>query len=86
MVTMIPCAVGGGVLQPSINSLLTRKSDPAEVGGILGLSAAFLSGANALTPLIMGAIFQWVGPSAPFVLGGIILLILWVVARRAIKD
>lgn len=86
MVTMIPCAVGGGVLQPSINSLLTRKADPAEVGGMLGLSAAFLSGSNALTPLIMGAAFQWLGPSAPFLLGGTLLLGLWVVALRGVKD
>jgi DHA1 family tetracycline resistance protein-like MFS transporter len=85
MVAMIPSAVGGGVLQPSINSLLTRRSDPAEVGGILGISAAFLSGSNAIAPLILGTVFQWAGPSTPYVVGGILILILWPIAMRKIR-
>jgi MFS family permease len=86
MVAMIPAAVGGGVLQPSINSLLTRRSGPTETGGILGISAAFLSGSNALAPLVLGAIFQWVGPSAPYLVGAVILFSLWPVARRTITS
>ena len=84
MVAMIPAAVGGGVLQPSINSLLTRRSKDTEVGGILGISAAFLSGANALAPLVLSALFQWIGPSAPFLAGAAILFILWPFARRGV--
>jgi DHA1 family tetracycline resistance protein-like MFS transporter len=86
MVAMIPAAVGGGVLQPSINSLLTRRFDPAEVGGILGISAAFLSGSNAIAPLILGAAFQWVGSSAPYFVGGMLLLGLWFVATRTMSE
>jgi len=83
-VAMIPIAIGGGVLQPSINSMITQRVSPEEVGGTLGISAAFLSGSNAITPLIMGAIFEWLGSTAPFLIGGVILLILWGVAQRAI--
>lgn len=36
----------GGVLQPAINSLLTRSVDKSEVGGMLGVSAAFLIAAG----------------------------------------
>ncbi len=86
MAAMIPAAVGGGVLQPSINSLLTRRSKESEIGGILGISAAFLSGSNALAPLVLGAIFQWVGPSAPYVVGAIILFILWPLAQQRISS
>ena len=50
LVAMIPAAIGGGVLQPSINSLLTRKVSPLEIGGTLGISAALLSAANAIAP------------------------------------
>lgn len=84
LVAMIPASIGGGVLQPSINSRLTKQVSPAEIGGMLGISASFMSGANAITPLIMGAIFQWVGASAPFIIGGLILLLLWVFARRSL--
>jgi DHA1 family tetracycline resistance protein-like MFS transporter len=84
MAAMIPAAVGGGVLQPSINSMLTRRSKETEIGGVLGISAAFLSGANALAPLVLAALFQWIGPSAPFVAGAVILFVLWPFAKRGI--
>ncbi|NUM45568.1 MAG: MFS transporter [Anaerolineales bacterium] len=82
MVAIVPIAIGGGVLQPSINSMLTQRVGKDEIGGTLGVSAAFLSASNALTPLILGAIFQWLGASAPFLIGGVILLALWGLARR----
>ena len=85
LVAMIPVGIGGGVLQPSINSLISKQVGPAEVGGILGISAAFLSGANAISPLILGAIFQWLGASAPFLMGGVILIGLWLIALRRIE-
>ena len=84
MAAMIPAAIGGGVLQPSINSMITQRVGPEEVGGTLGISAAFLSGSNAITPLIMGAIFEWMGSTAPFMIGGLILLVLWLIANRSI--
>lgn len=82
MVAIVPIAIGGGVLQPSINSLITQKVGKDEVGGTLGISAAFLSASNALTPVILGAFFEWLGASSPFLIGGVILLGLWVWARR----
>ncbi len=82
MVAIVPIAIGGGVLQPSINSMLTQRVGKDEIGGTLGVSAAFLSASNALTPLILGAIFQWLGASAPFLIGGVILLALWGLARK----
>jgi MFS family permease len=85
LAAMIPTAVGGAVLHPGINSLLTKRVDPLEVGGILGISAAFLSAANALAPLIGGALFQTIGPRAPFFLGGLLMAALLWAATRAIK-
>ena len=85
LVAMIPAAIGGGILQPSINSLITKRVEVDEVGGMLGISAALLSGANAVAPLLGGAIFQWIGPAAPFLLGGILLAILFFIAFRTLK-
>jgi DHA1 family tetracycline resistance protein-like MFS transporter len=85
LVAMVPASIGGGVLQPSINSLITKRIEPSEVGGMLGISAAFLSGANALAPLIGGALFQAFGSTAPFLLGGCGLALLLGAAWRWIK-
>ncbi|MBK8024314.1 MAG: MFS transporter [Chloroflexi bacterium] len=85
LVAMLPAAIGGGVLQPAINSQITKKVDPSERGGMLGISASFLSAANALAPIIGGAIFQWQGPSAPFFLWAVIMGVLFVLALARIR-
>jgi fucose permease len=82
MVAIVPIAIGGGVLQPSINSMITQRVGKDEIGGTLGISAAFLSASNALTPLFLGSVFEWLGSSAPFLIGGVILLGLWGLARK----
>lgn len=84
-IAMVPTAIGGAVLQPSINSLITKNVDKADVGGILGISSSFFSAANAITPLAMGAVFELLGSTYPFLLGGVILMILWLVARPKFK-
>ena len=85
LIAMVPAAVGGGVLQPAVNSLLTRSVDKSEVGGTLGVSAAFLSGANVWAPVFGGALFQAFGSTAPFLAGGALLAVLWVIARRVVS-
>jgi MFS family permease len=73
------------VLQPSINSKITQNVIKEDVGGILGISAAFLSGANAIAPLLGGLIFQAFGARAPFLLGGLLMAVLWALALLRIK-
>lgn len=85
LIAMIPTSIGGGMLQPSINSLITKRVEPGEVGGMLGISAALLSGANAVAPLLGGMIFQFVGTSAPFLAGALLLALLLVFALRRIQ-
>jgi DHA1 family tetracycline resistance protein-like MFS transporter len=85
VIMLLPVTVGAAVLSPTINSAITKQVDPLEVGGMLGISAAFASAANALAPLVGGAVFQAFGSTAPFLGGGLLLVILWLVAQRAIK-
>ena len=84
LVAMVPVAIGGGVLQPTINSLITKRIEPSEIGGTLGISAALLSGANALAPLIGGLLFQIGGPTLMFVAWGLTMAVLWLIARAKI--
>ena len=85
LVSMIPLAIGGGILQPAINSLITKRIGVTEIGGMLGISTSFTSAANALAPLIGGIMFQAIGPRSPFLAGGILMGILLLIAVRAIK-
>ncbi len=85
LIAMVPAAIGGALLQPSINSLITKRVEVDEVGGILGISVALLSGANAIAPLIGGAIFQVWGPPAPYFVGGLIVVIVLLFALRTVK-
>jgi len=80
-----PAALGGGLLHPAVNSLITKAADKSEVGSMLGISAGFYSAANAIAPLFYGSLFQWLGAPVPFFLGGVILAILWIFAPRAIS-
>ena len=84
IVASFPAALGGGVLHPAVNSLITKSSDQSEVGGMLGISASLYSAANATAPLFYGFLFQWLGAPVPFMAGGVILLILWFIAPRIV--
>lgn len=85
LAAMIPAAIGGGVLQPSINSLITKRVESDEVGGMLGISTSFFSGANAIAPVVGGAVFTAFGSTAPFLAGGILLAALFVLSLWMIK-
>lgn len=85
LLAMIPTGIGGGVLQPSINSLITKRIEGNEVGGTLGISSALLSGANAIAPVLGGGLFYWLGAPAPFLLGGLLMALLMGAAMLWIK-
>jgi len=84
LVAMVPLAIGGGILRPAINSLITKRVEHQEVGGMLGISSSFSSAANAIAPLIGGIMFQALGPRSPFLAGGILMGILLLIAVRVI--
>jgi MFS family permease len=85
LISMIPASIGGGLLQPAINSLITQRTPANEIGGMLGISASMLSAANVVAPLAGGAIFQTLGAPAPFLAGGLLLAVLWLLALRSVK-
>jgi MFS transporter, DHA1 family, tetracycline resistance protein len=86
LLAMIPAAIGGGVLQPSINSLLTRRVAVAEIGGTLGISAALLSAANSIAPVLGGALFQKFGSGSPYLFGALLTTILLVISFRGLHN
>lgn len=85
LIAMVPTAIGGAMLQPTLNSLITKRVEPTEVGGILGVSVAMLSAANAIAPILGGAVFQFAGPSAPFWAWAATMGMLFLIALANIK-
>lgn len=85
MAAMAPVAVGGGILQPTINSLITKRVSPQEVGGILGVSAAFLSLANVFAPVMGGLVLQAAGATVLFLVWGTLMGVLYLISRRNLK-
>ena len=81
LVMMVPLAAAAGVLTPSINSSITQQVSPEEIGNVLGTSTALASLSRVLSPLFFGLIFQTFGTVVPFLLGGAILLVAFLIAR-----
>lgn len=70
---LIPISVGAALIRPALNSLITRSVGENEYGSALGLSSAMVSAANASAPLLAGFLFQQLGSSAPFLIGGALM-------------
>lgn len=79
LVGLIPISIGAGLIRPALNTLMLRNGEQAESGAILGVSAAVVSLADAIAPMLGGVIFQVFGASAPFAAGGVVMaaLFLW---------
>ncbi len=72
---MIPLAVGSGIGNPSLNSLLSRRSRSDEQGGVLGLNQSVSSLARVAGPSLGGFVFGTVGIGVPYWLGGTVMAI-----------
>ncbi|MCS6871897.1 MAG: MFS transporter [Anaerolineae bacterium] len=83
MGALVPTSIGAALIRPAINSLLTRRAADGAYGGVLGASAASVSAADAVAPLLFGALFQAAGGTLPFLLGGAIMAALWLLSRCA---
>ncbi len=88
LVALVPLSIGAGLIRPSLNALITQRVDRTEYGAALGLSAALVTLANAIAPLLGGLIYQQYGMTAPFMLGAVVIMLLLAltvgVFRRAV--
>ncbi|MCB9422219.1 MAG: MFS transporter [Ardenticatenaceae bacterium] len=62
----IPVALGNGINQPSLQSLITRFGDARTHGRLLGLYQSSRSLALIFGPIWAGFVFQAISPRAPF--------------------
>jgi len=76
------------LISPSLNSLLSRRTDPASQGGILGIGQS-VNAVGRITGSFIGIPLLVQGTQLPFLLSGVLLtitlfLVAW--AARAGKD
>ncbi|MEW5848514.1 MAG: MFS transporter [Myxococcota bacterium] len=64
-----------GLVNPSMSSLLSQSADPTEQGGTLGLGQSLAALARAMGPVFGGILFEQLGYQAPYLAGGLILLL-----------
>jgi DHA1 family tetracycline resistance protein-like MFS transporter len=74
---------GAGPLRPSLSALLANQLPPAEQGKLNGVSTALGSLMAVFGPLIAGAAYDHVAPSAPFWAGAVVLLLASLLLARA---
>jgi DHA1 family tetracycline resistance protein-like MFS transporter len=70
-------AVGMGLVQPSLNSLISRRSGREEQGEVLGVSQSVGSLARVLGPLAAGFLFAEFGRGAPYLWGAALVAAAW---------
>ncbi len=85
LAAIVPISVGAGLIRPNLNSLMTKQVGSGDYGGVLGVSAAMVSLANAAAPLLGGFIFQRFGVTQPFWWGGLLMGLLFVASLVLIR-
>jgi MFS transporter, DHA1 family, tetracycline resistance protein len=80
-------AVGSGLCGPALQSLISRRTDAADQGGVLGLNQSLSSLARVVGPVTAGFVFGRFGPSAPWLTGGLLMgatcvMAIWVLLLR----
>lgn len=82
---IIPISIGSGLIRPALNAIMTKRVGKSQYGSVLGASASMVSAANAIAPIMAGLIFQAAGATAPFGVGGIVMLLICVLGFFLIR-
>lgn len=75
-------ALGIGIHNPSVVTLISKNTAASQQGGILGLNQSFSSLARVLGPMWAGFFFDEIGISFPFISAGILIFIIFLVSFR----
>lgn len=74
--------IGTALLFPSTTSLMSRSSDRAEYGTIMGVAQTFGGMSRVVAPILATAAFQEFGHSSPFLLGAGVVAVVGLLAFR----
>lgn len=75
-ISLFILAIGNGMLQPSLSSLVSKGAEEHERGAILGVYQSAGSLARIIGPLIAGILYDHLSIGAPFFAGGLLISII----------
>jgi len=75
-------ALGMGLMQPAINSLISRRAGPEEQGEVMGISQSAASLSRVLGPLAAGYSFAAFGRNSPYFLAGALVAVTLLLALK----
>jgi multidrug resistance protein len=78
VIPLVP--IGTALLFPSTTSLMSRQSDPRELGTTMGVAQTFAGLARVAAPLLATMVFQRLGHGAPFYVAGACVAVVGVLA------
>jgi DHA1 family tetracycline resistance protein-like MFS transporter len=73
-------AIGLGLVQPALNSLISRRAGREEQGQVLGVTQSVGSLARVIGPPIAGYLFAGVGRGSPFLGGAVVVALAFFLA------
>jgi len=74
LVATAAVALGMGAMQPSLNSLISRRAGAEEQGEVMGVAQSVASFSRVLGPLLAGALFAGLGREFPFFCGTVLVV------------
>jgi DHA1 family tetracycline resistance protein-like MFS transporter len=75
-------ALGMGAMQPSLNSLISRRAGAEEQGEVMGVAQSVGSLSRVLGPLVAGALFAGLGRDTPFFCGMVLVVVAMLISWR----
>jgi MFS transporter, DHA1 family, tetracycline resistance protein len=75
-------ALGLGLMQPAINSLISRRAGPEEQGEVMGVSQSASSLSRVLGPVAAGYSFAAFGRNSPYFLAGVLVVVTLLLALK----
>ncbi|MGE5400802.1 MAG: MFS transporter [Ignavibacteriales bacterium] len=78
-------AIGSGIIQPVVLSMISKYSSEHEQGTILGLNQSLSALARVLGPLWGGFAFEFIGYQFPFITGAAFMVVTFLFSIKYIK-
>ena len=75
-------ALGMGLMQPAINSLISRRAGPEEQGEVMGVSQSASSLSRVLGPVAAGYSFAAFGRNSPYFLAAVLVAVTLLLALK----
>ena len=85
LAAMAVVAYGFSVINPAMNSLISRQVGPEEQGGIMGVTRSATTMARVIGPVWAGMLFAVMGMDWPYYAGAVLMIVVVVLAGRMLK-